>query len=142
MLTLVESILENPDLILRRQLDRLKTEKMQELKAQGMEFDQRIEELEKMEHPKPRREFIYATFNEFREKHPWIGQENIRPKSIAREMYENFHSFADYIREYDLHKVEGLLLRYLSETFKVLEQTVPETAKNEELRSRTQPPRK
>ncbi|MGZ3713523.1 MAG: DEAD/DEAH box helicase, partial [Bdellovibrionota bacterium] len=135
VLTLVESILESPDLILRRQLDRLKTIKMQEMKAEGIEYDQRIEELEKLEHPKPLREFIYNTFNEFREKHPWIGQENIRPKSIAREMYENYHSFADYIREYDLHKVEGLLLRYLSETYKALEQTVPDAVKNEELRS-------
>jgi superfamily II RNA helicase len=137
VLTLVESILENPDLILRRQLDRVKTEKLAELKAQGMEYDQRMEELEKLEYPKPRRDFIYDTFNAFREKHPWVGQENIRPKSIAREMYENFFSFADYIREYDLQKVEGLLLRYLSEVFKVLEQTVPDTAKNEELRSMT-----
>jgi hypothetical protein len=134
VLTLVESTLENPDLVLRKQLDAAKTIKMAEMKAEGIEFDQRIEELEKMEYPKPRREFIYDTFNVFREAHPWIGQENIRPKSIAREMYENYYSFADYIREYDLQRIEGVLLRYLSETYKVLEQTVPEEAKDEELR--------
>lgn len=134
VLTLVESTLENPDLILRKQLDALKTQKMAEMKAEGIEYDQRIEELEKLEHPKPRRDFIYDTFNAFREAHPWVGQENIRPKSIAREMYEMFYSFADYIREYDLQRIEGVLLRYLSETYKVLEQTVPETAKDEELR--------
>lgn len=134
VLTLVESILESPDLILRRQLDRLKTEKMGEMKANGVEYDERIAELEKLEHPKPKRDFIYDTFNTFREAHPWVGQENIRPKSIAREMYENYHSFADYIREYDLHRVEGLLLRYLSEAYKVLEQSVPDQNKNEELR--------
>ena len=133
-LSLVESILENPDLILRKQLDRVKTERMAELKMEGVEYDERIAELEKCEYPKPNRDFIYNTFNEFREKHPWIGQENIRPKSIAREMFENYHSFADYIREYDLHRVEGLLLRYLTEVYKVLEQNVPDTAKNEELR--------
>lgn len=134
-LTLVESILESPDLIIRRQVDRLKTIKMAQMKAEGVEYDQRMEELEKVEHPKPLREFIYDTFNTFREAHPWVGEENIRPKSIAREMYENFHSFADYIREYDLHRVEGLLLRYLSETYKVIDQTIPDTAKNEELRA-------
>lgn len=134
VLTLVESILESPDLILRKQLDALKTAKMQEMKAQGMEYDERIAELEKMEHPKPLRDFIYDTFNKFREEHPWVGQENIRPKSIAREMFENYHSFADYIREYDLHRAEGILLRYLSEVYKVLEQTVPDQEKNEELR--------
>ena len=135
VLTLVESILENPDLILRRQLDRIKTEKMAELKAEGMEFDQRIEELEKLEYPKPRREFIYDTFNAFAAKHPWVGQENIRPKSIAREMFEHFVSFPEYIREYDLHRAEGLLLRYLSETYKTLVQTVPEPLKTDEVLS-------
>jgi hypothetical protein len=133
-LTLVESILESPDLILRKQLDRVKSEKMAEMKANGVEYDERIAELEKLEHPKPNREFVYNTFNEFRDAHPWVGQENIRPKSIAREMYENYHSFADYIREYDLHRVEGILLRYLTEVYKVLEQTIPDAAKNEELR--------
>ena len=134
VLTLVESILENPDLILRKQLDALKTARMAEMKMEGVEYDQRIEELEKMEHPKPLRDFIYDNFNKFRELHPWVGQENIRPKSIAREMSENYHSFHDYIREYDLHRVEGLLLRYLTEVYKVLEQNVPDEAKNEELR--------
>lgn len=133
-LTLVESILENPDLILRKQLDRVKSARMFEMKMEGVEYDDRIAELEKLEYPKPNREFVYNTFNEFREKHPWIGQENIRPKSIAREMFENFHSFPDYIREYDLQRVEGLLLRYLTEVYKVLEQTVPDEHKNEELR--------
>jgi superfamily II RNA helicase len=134
VLTLVESILENPDLILRKQLDRAKTVRMNEMKAEGMEYDQRMEELEKVEYPKPRREFIYDTFNAFKEAHPWVGQENIRPKSIAREMYEGFYSFADYIREYDLQRIEGVLLRYLSETYKVLEQTVPDESKDETLR--------
>ncbi len=133
LLTLAESILESPDLILRRQLDRLKTIKMAEMKAAGIEYDERIEELEKLEPPKPNREFIYLTFNAFSDAHPWVGQENIRPKSIAREMYENFHSFAEYIREYDLHRIEGLLLRYLSEVYKVIEQTVPDSAKTTEV---------
>ena len=133
VLTLVESILENPDLILRRQVDRLKTIRMQEMKAEGIEYDQRIEELEKIEHPKPHRDFIYNTFNDFSAAHPWVGQENIRPKSIAREMYETFQTFHDYIREYDLQRVEGLLLRYLSEVYKALVQTVPEQERTEEV---------
>jgi replicative superfamily II helicase len=133
LLTLVESILENPEMILRRQVDRLKTIKMGEMKAVGVEYDERIAELEKIEYPKPNREFIYDTFNAFSASHPWVGQENIRPKSIAREMFETFQSFPDYIREYDLERVEGLLLRYLSEVYKVLIQTVPEAAHTDEV---------
>ena len=88
LLTLAESILEDPDLILRRQLDRLKTQAVAEMKQDGLDYNQRMEELEKLEYPKPNREFVYSTFNAFAEKHPWVGQENIRPKSIAREMFE------------------------------------------------------
>jgi superfamily II RNA helicase len=134
VLTLVESILEEPVIILRKQLDKIKGRAVAEMKAQGMEYDQRMEELEKLEHPKPNREFIYSTFNAFADKHPWVGQENIRPKSIAREMFETFRSFADYIRDYELQRSEGLLLRHLNSVFKVLAQTVPDAAKNDTLR--------
>jgi hypothetical protein len=131
LLTLVESILEDPDIILRKQLDKLKTQKMAEMKMAGIEYDERIEELEKLEYPKPNREFIYSTFNAFADKHPWVGQENIRPKSIAREMFENFRSFSDYIRDYELQRAEGVLLRHLNSVYKVLSQTVPDAVKND-----------
>jgi hypothetical protein len=131
VLTLIESILEDPDFILRKQLDRLKTQKMAEMKMQGIPFDERIEELDKLEYPKPDRDFVYSTFNDFSDRHPWVGQENIRPKSIVREMFETYSSFADYVRSYDLERAEGLLLRHVNGVFKVLAQTVPETAKND-----------
>ncbi|RZA16061.1 MAG: DUF3516 domain-containing protein, partial [Proteobacteria bacterium] len=133
LLTMVESILENPELILRKQLDRLKTIKMAEMKADGVEYEERIAELERMEYPKPNRDFIYDTFNAFAAAHPWVGNENIRPKSIAREMYENFFSFDEYIRDYEQQRAEGLLLRYLTEVYKVLVQTVPEAYRSEEV---------
>jgi superfamily II RNA helicase len=134
VLTLVESILEDPDLILRRQLDKVKGQAVAEMKMQGIEYDQRMDELEKLEYPKPNRDFIYSTFNAFAARHPWVGQENIRPKSIAREMFEEFRSFADYIKIYELQRAEGLLLRHLSGVYKTLAQTVPDAAKNEVLR--------
>ena len=134
LLTLVESILEDPDLILRKQLDKLKTQKMAEMKMAGIEYDERMEELEKLEYPKPNREFVYSTFNAFADKHPWVGQENIRPKSIAREMFESFRSFSDYIRDYELQRAEGLLLRHLNSVYKVLQQTVPDAAKTDPVR--------
>lgn len=133
ILTLAESIIEDPDLILRKQLDRVKTERMFQMKADGLEYEERMAELEKLEYPKPNRDFIYDKFNAFAALHPWIGQENIRPKSVAREMYENFMTFPEYVREYDLHRSEGLLLRYMSEVYKVLLQTVPATAKDDEM---------
>jgi hypothetical protein len=133
LLTLVESILENPSFILQRQLDRMKTQLMAELKAAGVEYEERIEKLQELDYPKPNRDFIYDTFNAFAKRHPWVGAENIRPKSIARDMVEQFLSFSDYVKEYGLERAEGLLLRYLSEVYKVLVQSVPERDKNAEL---------
>jgi hypothetical protein len=63
-----------------------------------------------------------------------VGQENIRPKSIVREMFEQFRLFADYIRDYELQRAEGVLLRHLNSVFKVLAQTVPDSAKNDQVR--------
>ncbi len=129
----VESILEDPDAILWKQLDRARGEAVARMKAEGLEYDERMAELEKIEYPKPNADFIYATFNEFAAKHPWVGTENIRPKSVLREMLERFQTFHDYVREYDLHRGEGVLLRYLSQAYKTLAQTVPEGYRSEEL---------
>jgi hypothetical protein len=133
VVTLVESILENPDVVLYAQLHQLKGEKIAEMKAQGMEYDERMEELEKLEWPKPLRDFIYTTFNAFADKHPWVGQENIRPKSVVRDMFERYQSFHDYVREYGLQRSEGVLLRYMGDVYKTLLQSVPERYRNEEV---------
>ncbi len=133
VLTLCESIVEDPDIILRKQLDRVKTDKMAEMKAAGVEYDERIAKLDELEYPKPLREFVYETFNTFAAEHPWVEGENVKPKSIAREMFERYMSFSDYIKEYGLQRSEGLLLRHLSQVWKVLAQTVPDASKTEEI---------
>lgn len=125
VLSLVEAILENPRPVLFAQLDKLKGDTIAALKAQGMEYEQRMEELDKLEWPKPNRDFIYETFNAFSDKHPWVGEDNIAPKSVAREILERFCSFHDYVRDLGLQRFEGVLLRYLSETFRALNQSVP-----------------
>ncbi len=132
MSTLVEAILENPKVILRRQVDKLKGELVARLKAEGVEYEKRMEELEKVDYPKPKAEFIYDSFNAFAELHPWVGGENIRPKSIAREMYEGMLDFNDYVREYRLERSEGVLLRYLGQVYKAAVQSVPEPLWNED----------
>jgi superfamily II RNA helicase len=137
VVTLVESILENPQVVLHRQRDALRTVRMAELKASGVEYSERLAELEKVEHPKPLADFLYGTFDSFSALHPWVGQENIHPKSIARDMLERFCSFADYVREYELQRSEGVLLRYLTDAYKTLVQNVPESYRSEELEELT-----
>ena len=132
VITLCESIVENPETILRIQLSKARDARMNELKAQGMEYNQRLEELDKVEYPKPLRDFIYDTYNAFAEVHPWVDV-NVEPKSIVREMFENFSTFSGYVKQYNLQRMEAILLRHLNYVYKVLSQTVPDGYKNEEL---------
>ena len=132
-LTLVESILENPRVVLMAQLSRLKQALVADLKAQGVEYEERMEKLDALEWPKPNRDFIYDSFNAFAARHPWVGNENIAPKSIARDLMERFCSFNDYVREYGLERAEGVLLRYLSQAYKGLAQTIPVDFRSPEL---------
>jgi superfamily II RNA helicase len=131
VISLAEAILEQPKLILDKQEQKLKGDKVTELKAAGIEYEARMEELDKITYPKPDADFIYDTFNAFARHHPWIGSENIRPKSIARDMYERWATFNEYVHEYGLARSEGLLLRHLHQTYKTLDQTVPENRKTE-----------
>ena len=133
VITLCESIVENPETILRIQQNKARTARLDELKAQGMEYNQRMEEIDKVEYPKPLRDFIYGTYNEFAEVHPWVDV-NIEPKSIVREMFENFSTFSGYVKQYNLQRMEAILLRHLNYVYKVLSQTVPDGYKNDELR--------
>src|SRR5258705_8796911 len=90
-----------------------------------------MQQLAKVEWPKPLREFVYETFNAFAEKHPWVGSEDGRPKSVARELFERGSSFDDYVREYGVQRSEGVLLRYLNDSYKTLLQSVPEDLRDE-----------
>jgi len=133
VISLVEAILENPDVILRKQVDQLKGELIARLKNEGVSYEERMEMLEEVEWPKPGKEFIYHTYNAFVAERPWMKEAAVRPKSIAREMFEHWQSFEDYVKTYGLEKSEAVLLRHLSEVYKVLSQTVPPMAKTEEL---------
>ncbi len=133
VLGLVEAVIEDPEVILRAQVDKLKTQKVAELKAAGVEYDDRMAELEKIEHPKPNVEFLTTSFAAFAADHPWVVREALKPKSIAREMVENLQPFGGYVKEYGLARSEGLLLRYLSEVYKTLNQSIPEPARTPEL---------
>ena len=132
LVSLAEAILESPTVVLNAQLKLEQSEVINRLKAEGVEYDDRMKELERVTYPKPNAEFIYETFNAFAAKHPWVG-ENIRPKSIVRDLYERYMSFPEYIREYGIARSEGVLLRYLSDAYKTLVQTVPASDRTDEV---------
>jgi superfamily II RNA helicase len=131
VLTLVEAVVENPEAVLRKQLDELKRVRMAELKAEGVSFEERIEELEKVVVEVPGREMIEATFEIFCRAHPWISKQDLTLKYLARRMYERLESFEDFVKDLGLERSEGVLLRYLSEVLKTLNQSIPEASKTQ-----------
>ena len=134
LLTLVESILENPELILRRQLDKLKGKAVARDEGRGARLRPAHGAAREARVPEAAARLHLLDIQRLRRRHPWVGEENIRPKSIAREMFEGFRSFSDYVREYDLERAEGLLLRHLNSVYKVLSQTVPDGVKTDAVR--------
>ncbi len=134
LLTLVESVLEDPFVILRKQTDREKGRLVAELKAAHVPYEERLERLEEVTHPKPLADWLAGHFDAFARLHPWVGRNEVSPKSIGREMVESFTSFDDYVRLYQLQRSEGVLLRYLSQLYRTLVQNVPDGAKSEAVR--------
>ena len=133
VLTLVEATLEDPTAVLMRQVDELKTRAIQRMKHEGVEYDERMAELEKIEYPKPQAALLWQLYESFRQKHAWVGGGALRPKSVARDMYEEGLGFLSYVKEYGLARSEGVLLRYLTDAYKGLDQSVPEGLRTPEL---------
>ena len=131
VLSVVESVLENPGVVLAAQVNRLKSELVARLKMEGVEYEERMERLAEVRPPQPLAEFLYGTFDVFRAHHPWVGDENVRPKSVAREMFELGYGFRDYIAHHGLKRSEGTVLRYLTDAYKGLVQNVPPAARTE-----------
>jgi hypothetical protein len=133
VLSVVEATLANPGPVLAAQLDCVRTEALGALKAAGVEYEERIEALDKLEYPKPLREWTYDLFDAYRVVHPWAADFNIQPKSVARDLFERAMTFSEYVAHYGLTRSEGLLLRYLSDAYKGLIRNIPEDLKTDEL---------
>jgi hypothetical protein len=131
VLSLVEAIQEDPLPILRAQAERARRELLGQLKAEGVPYEERVRRLEEVSWPRPEARYLDQTFRVFAEAHPWIGHDDVRPKSVAREMFEGCRDFVDYVREYAVARSEGLLLRYLGQVHHTLVQTVPAENKTE-----------
>jgi superfamily II DNA/RNA helicase len=134
LLSVVESVLEDPAVILRRQVDRAKEQLIAQLKAEGVPYEERMRRLDEVTHPQPAAHFIQIAFDHFRGRHPWVGGDLVQPKSVAREMVEEYLGFGEYVRRYGLQRSEGVLLRYLSQAYKTLDQNVPDALKSDAVR--------
>ncbi len=133
VLSVVESTLDDPMVVLMAQLDKIKDTLISELKRDGVEYEERMEQLDKATWPKPEEDFLEPAFEIFARRHPWVGRDRVSPKSIVRDMLEHAETFNQYVGRYGLKRSEGLLLRYLTDCYKALAQTVPMDRVNEEL---------
>jgi superfamily II RNA helicase len=131
--SIVESTLENPGPVLAAQLDRLRAETVARLKAEGVEYEDRMKVLDELTWPKPLGDELYEAFDVYRAKHPWATDYNVKPKSVVRDMWERAMGFADYVALYGLARSEGLVLRYLTDSYRGLVQSIPEDSKTDEL---------
>jgi superfamily II RNA helicase len=133
IVSVVESVLDDPRQILGAQLFKAKGEAVAAMKAEGMEYEERMEVLEEITWPKPLAELLEPMFGVYRQRHPWVDEHPLSPKSVARDLWERAMDFGDYVRFYNLARSEGTLLRYLSDVYKTLVRTIPEDVKTDEL---------
>ncbi|MCW2914326.1 MAG: box helicase domain protein [Actinomycetia bacterium] len=134
MLTVVESTLDDPRQILAAQENKARGEAIAEMKSEGIEYEERMELIQEVSYPKPLYDdLLEGAYETYRQGHPWVGDHPLRPKSIARDMFERAMTFVEYVGFYELARTEGLVLRYLSSAYKALGQTVPDSMKTEEL---------
>ena len=134
VISMAEATLEDPFQILRAQQRAARDRAMSEMKAEGIEYDERMERLQEVTWPKPLEELLEAAFAEYCEKVPWARDFALSPKSVLRDMVETASDFKEYVGRYNIARSEGLLLRYLSEAFRALDRTVPLDKRDERLR--------
>jgi superfamily II RNA helicase len=133
VVSLIESTLEDPRQLLMAQQHKARGEAIAEMKADGIEYDERMELLEEITWPKPLAELIDPAFETYRAGHPWMSEFTPSPKSVVRDMIERSMTFAELISHYELARSEGVVLRYLADAYRALRRTVPDSARTEDL---------
>ncbi|MEM9134038.1 MAG: DUF3516 domain-containing protein [Actinomycetota bacterium] len=133
VLTVIESVVESPGVIIAAQLNEAKDDLMADMKSRGVEYEERMARLAEVEPPRPNKEWLYRSFDAFRVHHPWVSGDNVAPKSIVRDLYERAMTFGEFVSHYGLKRSEGVVLRYLSDVYKALIQNIPEEAKDDDV---------
>ncbi|WP_043271519.1 DEAD/DEAH box helicase [Streptomyces sp. CT34] len=132
MVSVVESTLDDPRQILAAQQNKARGEAVAQMKADGVEYEERMERLMDVEYPKPLDELLSHAYGLYRRSHPWVGDHPLSPKSVIRDMYERAMTFTEFTSFYELARTEGIVLRYLASAFKALDHTVPDDLKSED----------
>ncbi|MEO3841310.1 DUF3516 domain-containing protein [Streptomyces sp. B22F1] len=132
MVSVVESTLDDPRQILAAQQNKARGEAVAEMKADGVEYEERMDRLMDISYPKPLEELLSHAYGLYRKSHPWVGDHPLSPKSVIRDMYERAMTFGEFVSFYELARTEGIVLRYLAGAYKALDHTVPDERKSED----------
>ena len=97
VLSVVESILDDPFPVLMAQANQAKGEAVAAMKADGIEYEERMELLEEITYPKPLAEGLQHALSRYRENHPWVLETDLSPKSVVRDMYESGRTFTEFV---------------------------------------------
>ncbi len=138
IVSVIEAVLEAPRQILFAQQHAARGEAVAEMKAEGIEYDERMALLDQVTWPQPLAELLGATYEIYRQSHPWLPEDALSPKSVVREMYSQGMTFTDFVSRYQLARSEGLVLRYLTDAYRTFRHTVPETFRTPELEDLTE----
>ena len=133
VVSVIEATLEDPRQILAAQLNKARGEAVAQMKADGIEYDERIELLDEITYPRPLEELLGHAFEVYLQSNPWAADAQLSPKSVVREMWERVFTFREFVSVYGLTRSEGAVLRYLSDAFKALRSGVPAAARTEEV---------
>ena len=133
VVSIIEATLDNPRPVLSAQLFKARGEAVAQMKADGLDYETRMDLLESVTYPRPLADLLEAAYDMYRRGHPWVADYALAPKSVVRDMYERAMTFVEYVGFYGLSRTEGMVLRYLADAYKALRNTVPDDAKTEEL---------
>ncbi|WP_454167954.1 DEAD/DEAH box helicase [Microbacterium lacticum] len=133
VVSIIESTLDDPRAILSQQEYKARGEAVAAMKRDGIEYDERMALLEEVTWPKPLADLLAQSFEVFASSQPWVRDFELSPKSVVRDMFERAMSFAEFVSFYQLQRSEGLVLRYLSDAYRAIRQTVPAEARTDDL---------
>jgi hypothetical protein len=133
VVSVIEATLDDPRPVLSQQEFRARGEAVAAMKAEGLDYDERMEALEEVTYPKPLGELLAQSYEVFATSQPWVRDFELSPKSVVRDMFERALTFSEFISLYQLARSEGLVLRYLSDAYRAIRQTVPSDAQTPDL---------
>ncbi|WP_240494091.1 DEAD/DEAH box helicase [Actinomyces gaoshouyii] len=133
VVSVVEATLDDPRPLLYAQQRQARGEAIAAMKAEGLDYDERMAALEEVTWPQPLAELLAPALEMYKQSNPWIAEYELRPKSVVRDMVESAMTFSDLVSRYELGRSEGVLLRYLTDAYRALRQVVPEEHRTEEV---------